>query len=209
MGRRQDLEAAIAEYRLHPMLGELRRESQGVLVPPSGPLEAPIVLCGEAPGEDEILQDAPFVGRAGQHLRYLLKRAGINPSVLYITNVVLYRPLGNRTPYPYEYLASRPRLMRELAIVKPLVVVSLGATAYFTLSYDGGLPYSQARGKWLPLRYSQECPPADLLVTWHPSAALRDRIADDELAAHLKLIMRNGDDSSDRRQASTAGATGA
>ena len=207
MGRRQDLEAAIAEYRLHPMLGELRRESQGVLVPPSGPLDAPIVLCGEGPGEEETLQGAPFVGRAGQHLRYLLKRAGIEPGVCYITNVVLYRPLGNRTPYPYEYLASRPRLMRELEIVQPRVVVTLGATAYFTLCFDGGLPYSQARGRWLPLPYLRECPPADLLVTWHPSAALRDRNADDELAAHLKLIMRNGDDSSDRRQA-TAGAAG-
>lgn len=201
--RRQQLEMVLTAYEDISILASLRSKSP--LVPPSGPVDSPIVLVGEAPGADEVIKLAPFVGRAGQLLRQYLRRAGLGWDQLYVTNTVLYRPPGNRTPYPFEVQASLQRLMSELAIVRPVVVVTLGATAWSALG-NPSARYSEARGKWHQLKYDLALPPADLLVTWHPAAALRDRIADRELAEHLTMILRNTDDSN-RGAPSGAAAT--
>jgi uracil-DNA glycosylase len=203
--RRQRLDRVIDEYSRTQILRPLAAQSP--LVPPGGPLTSPVVVIGEAPGADEVTKGAPFVGRAGQHLQYLLKReARLDWLLLYRTNVVLFRPPGNRTPYPFEIMASVPRLEAELDIVRPLMVLALGATAWNAMCriMICDVPYSHARGRWFPYGITgSHC--ADLLVTWHPSAALRDARADRELAETLHRISGIADDH-DRGK---AGATSA
>ena len=187
--KRGHLDNVLAEYAETKMLQHLAAESP--LVPPSGPLDSPLMVIGEAPGADEVRMLHPFVGRSGQHLQWqLAHEASLKWELLYVTNVVLFRPPGNRQPYPFEVKASLGRLMEELAIVQPVVVVALGATAWSALedmTDAAGLEYAQARGKWHTLHYSS-LRSADLLVTWHPSAALRDARADSEFTEHLKMI---------------------
>jgi uracil-DNA glycosylase len=190
------LSLALGEYQRLPVLADLAARSP--LVPPDGPLMSPVMLVGEAPGAEEARQLVPFVGRAGQLLDHLLKRAGLERRLAFVTNSVLYRPPGNRTPHPYEVMASRPLLQAELAIVRPVVVVALGLTAWRILSFADLPPYPQARGKWYRVQY-MPAHSADLLVTWHPAAALRDRRAEEELAAHLRKITGVRDDDYDRR----------
>jgi uracil-DNA glycosylase len=201
--RRVRLDTVLAAYQKIPILAELAFRSP--LVPPSGSLISPIAIVGEAPGADEVIKGEPFVGRAGKHLQKLLQRAGVPWDWLYVTNVIPYRPPGNRTPYPFEVMASQQRLLAELSIVEPVVVISLGATAWNAFGQPAG-KFSLARGKWHKLAYDIALPPADLLVTWHPAAALRDRVSDRELAEHLMTILRNNDADSDRGASSGSGA---
>lgn len=189
MDKRQHLDNVLAEYAKTGMLGHLAEQSP--LVPPSGPLDSPVMVIGEAPGADEVTMLRPFVGRSGQHLQWLLQHeASLKWGLLYVTNVVLFRPPGNRQPYPFEVKASTGRLMEELAIIQPVLVLAFGATAWSALedATDAySLAYAEARGKWHTLNYSA-LRSADLLVSWHPSAALRDARADAELTEHLKMI---------------------
>ena len=109
-------------------------DEQKVLVFGEGPLRARIALIGEAPGEQESLQGRPFVGKAGKNLDEFLALSGMNRAELYITNTVKYRPVKrsaagntvNRAPTQEEISLGLPFLRRELALVDPEVVVTLG-----------------------------------------------------------------------------------
>ncbi len=109
-------------------------DEQKVLVFGEGPLRARIALIGEAPGEQESLQGRPFVGKAGKNLDDFLALSGMNRAELYITNTVKYRPVKrsaagntvNRAPTQEEISLGLPFLRRELALVDPEVVVTLG-----------------------------------------------------------------------------------
>ena len=98
-------------------------------VPGVGPLDAAVVLVGEAPGAREVEAGRPFVGPAGKLLDRELEELGVDRSALYITNVVKVRPPENRTPYVAEIDAWRPLLEAELERISPEVVVPLGTTA--------------------------------------------------------------------------------
>lgn len=98
-------------------------------VPGEGPPDAAVVIIGEGPGRNEDLQGRPFVGAAGKQLDELLKHARLRRDEVYITNVVKCRPPENRRPTGAEADACRPYLERQLALIRPNVVVLLGDSA--------------------------------------------------------------------------------
>lgn len=131
---------------------------------------ARIMLIGEAPGRDEDLEGKPFVGRAGQLLDKMLAAIGLSESDVHITNVVYWRPPGNRTPTPQEALACRPFLERHMALVRPELVVALGGSAAKeVLGISEGI--MKLRGKWRPVQVGTNAVTA--IATLHPAYLLR------------------------------------
>lgn len=112
-----------------------------------GDPDARLVLIGEAPGEDEDESGRPFVGRAGQLLDKVLASVGIDRHDIYITNIVKFRPPGNRNPRPDEIAASEGVLLEQLRLIRPQVIAPLGnvPTQYFLKTTDG---ITKTRGKW-------------------------------------------------------------
>jgi DNA polymerase len=94
-----------------------------------GAERARLMIIGEAPGRDEDLEGKPFVGRAGMLLDKMLAAIGLGESDVHISNIVYWRPPGNRTPTPQEALACRPFLERQAALVAPEIVLALGGAA--------------------------------------------------------------------------------
>lgn len=137
---------------------------------------ARVMLVGEAPGRDEDIQGKPFVGRSGQLLDRMLAAAGLSraaedrDSAVYITNVIFWRPPGNRTPTEAETQMCLPFLLRTIELQKPDVIVCLGATPAHRLTgrSDGIL---KLRGKWMTANVSGRNIP--LLPTLHPAYLLR------------------------------------
>ncbi|NCS82831.1 uracil-DNA glycosylase, partial [Candidatus Saccharibacteria bacterium] len=112
----------IIDTKLCPELGAQATQ----LVMGDGRPDADIVFIGEAPGKKEDLDGVPFVGASGKFLNAMLEAAGMSRSDVYITNIVKYRPPGNRDPLPAEKAAFLPYLLRQLDIIAPKVVVTLG-----------------------------------------------------------------------------------
>ncbi len=106
----------------------LKRTAKNLVFADGSP-EAPLMLIGEAPGRDEDLQGVPFVGRSGQLLDRMLAAIGRDRSNAYITNVIPWRPPGNRAPTPAETAICRPFIERQIALVDPAVIVFLGGVA--------------------------------------------------------------------------------
>jgi uracil-DNA glycosylase family 4 len=131
---------------------------------------ARIMLIGEAPGREEDLDGRPFVGRSGKLLDRMLAAIGLDRSSVYIVNVVPWRPPGNRTPSAQETEICRPFLTRQIELVDPKVLVSLGGPAAKALtgSADGIL---KLRGKWQAYRVGEREVPC--LATLHPAYLLR------------------------------------
>lgn len=135
---------------------------------------ARVMLIGEAPGRDEDLQGAPFVGRAGKLLDRMLAAIGLMPEDVYITNVVYWRPPGNRTPTPQEVEACRPFLERQVELVAPEILVFLGgAAAKHMLNTTEGI--MRLRGKWHDLQIGKHRCRA--IATLHPAYLLRNPAA--------------------------------
>ncbi len=127
-----------------------------------------IVFIGEAPGADEDLQGEPFVGRAGQLLNQLLANVGFRRDEVYICNVLKCRPPGNRDPQPSEIELCSPYLIKQLEIIKPKLIVSLGRFPVQTLLKTNA-PLSSLRGQIFEWRGIK------MIVTYHPAAALRNQ----------------------------------
>ncbi|MBS3967864.1 MAG: uracil-DNA glycosylase [Truepera sp.] len=126
-----------------------------------------LVFVGEAPGEDEDLQGRPFVGRAGQLLDRILAAVSIRRDEVYITNMVKYRPPGNRNPKPEEVAASEPLLLRQLELLRPQIIATLGnvPTQYFLKTTEG---ITKTRGKWF------EWHSVRIMPLFHPAYLLRN-----------------------------------
>lgn len=135
-------------------------------VPGEGNLSSDIVFIGEGPGFYEDQQGRPFVGRAGQLLEELLESIGLGREEVYITNMVKCRPPNNRDPLPGEIQACKPFLDRQLEMIRPKVVVTLGR--YSFSKFFPNTPIGKARGK--PRTWN------GLVVypMYHPAAALRN-----------------------------------
>jgi DNA polymerase len=133
-------------------------------VPGEGPVDAQIMFIGEAPGYYEDQQGRPFVGPAGQFLEQLLASIGLKRSDVFIGNVVKCRPPGNRDPLPQEIGACSKWLTRQLEIIRPKVVVTLGR--YSLARYFPGEPISRIHGQLRRV--------GDVWVVpmYHPAAAL-------------------------------------
>jgi uracil-DNA glycosylase family 4 len=132
----------------------------------------PVMIIGEGPGADEDRIGRPFVGRAGQLLDRMLAAIGLDRSSVLITNVVYWRPPGNRTPTAAEIASCLPFVLRHIALVQPKVLVLAGGTAAGAL-----LPQSQGitrlRGRWFDLAVPGLDRPVPTLPMFHPSFLLR------------------------------------
>jgi uracil-DNA glycosylase len=135
-----------------------------------GAERASLMIVGEAPGREEDLEGKPFVGRAGMLLDRMLGAIGMSEADVHITNIVYWRPPGNRTPTPQEALACRPFLERQIALVAPKVVLALGGAAAKQL-FDETEGIMRIRGKWRELDMGGHT--AKALATLHPAYLLR------------------------------------
>jgi uracil-DNA glycosylase family 4 len=144
--------------------------------------KAELMFIGEAPGADEDQQGEPFVGRAGQLLNNMIKAMGLRREDVYIANIIKCRPPGNRTPERDECETCSPFLMRQIAAIKPKVIVALGAVAAKTLLAINS-PMSEFRGRWFDFRGTK------LAVTYHPAFLLRDPRQKKETWKDLQMVM--------------------
>jgi uracil-DNA glycosylase len=135
---------------------------------------ARLMLIGEAPGRDEDLEGKPFVGRAGQLLDKMLAAIGMTEADVHITNIVYWRPPGNRTPTPQEAQVCRPFLERQVELVSPELVVLLGgAAAKHVLDVAEGI--MRTRGKMREVQVGGH--KARAMATLHPAYLLRTPVA--------------------------------
>jgi DNA polymerase len=136
--------------------------------------DADVMFIGEAPGADEDAQGEPFVGRAGQLLTKIIKAMGFAREDVYIANILKCRPdvpagsFGNRAPTPREMQTCRPYLMEQIDIIKPKVIVALGAVAVEGL-LGTRAPMRELRGRWDSFNGTP------LMVTYHPAYLLRNQ----------------------------------
>jgi DNA polymerase len=133
-------------------------------VPGEGPADARVMLVGEAPGFNEDKQGRPFVGAAGRVLEELLGEAGLRRDEVYITNVVKHRPPNNRDPLPNELAACLPWLERQMEIINPQVIVTLGRFSLGT--FFPGSMISKVHGE------VREKEGRHYFAMYHPAAAL-------------------------------------
>lgn len=131
---------------------------------------ADLMLVGEAPGRDEDEKGLPFVGVSGQLLDRFLKAVGRDRTSVYIVNTLPWRPPDNREPALAEASVCLPFLKRHIALVKPKVVLALGATATKNL-FETSEGITRLRGKWQELNVDGHSCPA--MATFHPAALLR------------------------------------
>jgi DNA polymerase len=140
-------------------------------VPGEGSPDTEVVFVGEGPGYNEDQQGRPFVGAAGTLLNDLLKQIGWKRQDVYITNVVKCRPPGNRDPEPYEIEACAPFLKRQLTVLDPAVVVTLGRHSLQT--FNSGARIGQTHGTVRPVDPETGAANATTYAMYHPAAALR------------------------------------
>ncbi len=143
---------------------------------------AELVFVGEGPGHDEDIQGLPFVGRAGRLLTDMITAMGLERRDVYICNVIKCRPPENRLPEKDEVAACSPFLFRQLEVIRPKVIVALGASAVKTLLGDG-FAITKVRGQWFDFRGFQ------LLPTYHPAYLLRNPAAKPDSWKDLQKVM--------------------
>jgi len=163
------LEAALAAFDGC----SLKKTAKNLCVARGNP-DARLMCIGEAPGRDEDLEGKPFVGRAGQLLDKMLAAIGIAQNEAYITNVVYWRPPGNRTPTAQEVQACQPFLERQIELVEPKILVLLGgAAAKQVLATEQGI--MKLRGKWKAYEIGGR--PIRTIATLHPAFLLRNPVS--------------------------------
>jgi len=144
---------------------------------------ADLVLVGEGPGREEDQKGEPFVGEAGRLLDRILLAMGRQRSEVYICNVVKCRPPGNRDPEPEEIAACEPFLQKQLAAIRPKVIIALGKFAAQTL-LKSTTPISKLRGHWT------EYHGIPLMPTYHPAYLLRNPLGKREVWEDVKQVMK-------------------
>ena len=177
--------AARSAARMAPTLDELRstlERFEGCALKATaknlcfyrGSPRARVMLIGEAPGRDEDLEGRPFVGPAGQLLDRMLAAIELDACNVHITNIVYWRPPGNRTPTPHEAQVCRPFLERQMELVSPDILVLLGgAAAKHVLGVANGI--MRVRGKWREMKVCGRSVKA--IATLHPAFLLRSPAA--------------------------------
>ncbi|MFN3476878.1 MAG: uracil-DNA glycosylase [Candidatus Methylomirabilales bacterium] len=149
----------------------------------SGNPRAALVFVGEGPGADEDEQGLPFVGRAGQLLTRMIEAMGLTRGEVYICNIIMCRPLGNRNPEPDEIASCEPFLIGQLLAIRPKLICALGTFAAQTLLRTKE-PISKLRGRF----FSYQGIP--LLPTFHPAYLLRNPHEKKTAWEDLKLLKR-------------------
>ena len=137
-----------------------------------GSPKARVIFIGEAPGADEDRMGRPFVGKSGQLLDKMMSAVGLNRENCYITNVLPWRPPGNRTPTDGEVAVCLPLLLRQIEIIKPDFLFLMGASAAgAVLNVQDSI--SRLRGHWLEYQGSDGCK-IECLASFHPAYLLRN-----------------------------------
>lgn len=176
----QNLAGEIIAMNITPELAA----SATQLVLGEGSTNADILFIGEAPGAQEDAQGRPFVGASGKFLAEMLETIGLSRDDVYITNIVKYRPPNNRDPLPEEIKAFWPYLMRQIEIIQPRLIVTLGR--YAMNVFLPGLKISQVHGQ--PKRKNGQV----YMPLYHPAAALYNgsmRATLKEDFAHIPKIL--------------------
>ena len=158
------LKTAILENNI---CSELAAQATNLVIG-DGNLNAEIVFIGEAPGKNEDEQGLPFVGAAGKFLNEMLAAAGLERSDVYITNIVKYRPPNNRDPLPEEKKAFWPYLLKQLQIIEPKVVITLGRHSMEYFLPD--MKISQIHGQAKRIQFGDH--KIVIVPLYHPAAAL-------------------------------------
>ncbi len=171
--------AEIAACQACP-LGSCRARS----VPGEGNPGPELLFVGEGPGAEEDAQGRPFVGPAGQLLTRMIEAMGLARSEVFIANVVKCRPPGNRTPAPEEVARCLPFLHRQIAVLRPKVICSLGNTPLRALLGDDTLGISRLRGQQLAVAG------IPLIPTFHPSYLLRNPAAKKPCWEDLQTVLK-------------------
>ena len=170
--KKQALECHLCELsknRSHVVFGE-------------GNVDADIMFIGEAPGASEDSSGKPFVGRSGELLTKMIENVlKVSRSDVYISNIVKCRPRDNAEPSPTEAHTCQPYLLKQIELIKPKIIVALGATAYHYLSGDD-TAIAKVRGSI----HKQEG--YTLVPTYHPSYLLRNPSAKKEVFVDLKMV---------------------
>jgi DNA polymerase len=167
------------------------------LVFADGNPQARIMFVGEAPGREEDIEGLPFVGRSGKLLDRMISAIGLDRTRAYIANVIPWRPPGNRTPTPQETQICLPFIQRQIELVNPDVLVTLGNPSTQTLlSTREGI--MKTRGKWF--EYDTGTRVIRALATFHPAYLLRSpsykRMAWQDLRAIAKALEQGASPSS-------------
>ena len=158
-----------------------------------GNIHADIMLVGEGPGREEDLQGRPFVGPAGQLLDRMLAATGFAREDVYIANVVKCRPPNNRNPEEDEAAACLPYLRGQYALVRPKIIVCLGAVAMRYL-YDRDARITKVRGQWM------EKGGVWFLPTYHPAALLRDESKKRDAWADMQALLKKYTELTDEKK---------
>lgn len=167
MSKQSQLDQIATDIREKNVCPDLAKTATN-LVMGDGNIDADIVFIGEAPGKNEDEQGLPFVGAAGKFLNEMLAAAGMNRSDVYITNIVKYRPPNNRDPLPEEKAAFWPYLLKQLQIIEPKVVITLGrhSMEYFL----PGMKIGQIHGEPKRIQFGDQ--KIVIMPLFHPAAAL-------------------------------------
>lgn len=152
---------------------------ESALVFGEGPLHPKLMLIGEAPGEQETLMGRPFVGKAGKNLDRFLELAGMRREEIYISNAVKIRPtktgktgrISNRPPTKEEIALFRPWLLREIDLVAPQVIATLGNVPLFAVTGDKRLTIGEAHGRVMEAGETGRL----LFALYHPASLIYNR----------------------------------
>jgi len=192
VSKQSQLDQIAADIREKNVCPDLAEQATN-LVMGDGNLDSEIVFIGEAPGKNEDLQGLPFVGAAGKFLNEMLAAAGLERKDVYITNIVKYRPPNNRDPLPEEKAAFWPYLLKQLQIINPKVVITLGrhSMEYFLPDMKIGQIHGQ------PKRIQFGDHKIVIMPLFHPAAALyngslRQTLIDDFLK--VPAVIKQMDD---------------
>lgn len=154
-------------------------------VPGEGNPNATVLFIGEAPGAEEDRSGRPFVGRSGQYLTEVLARCGVARSEVYITNIVKCRPPGNRDPLPDELAACEGYLLRQIEIIRPRIIVTLGRLSMRRWFPEGSITRLHGCA-----RVTEDG--RVVVAMFHPAAALRNpqwRVAFEQDMARLPALI--------------------
>lgn len=165
--KQAQLDSLAAQITSSNVCAELKQQATQLVMGEGNP-NASILLIGEAPGKNEDLQGRPFVGAAGKFLNYMLQNAGLKRDDIYITNIVKYRPPNNRDPLPQEKQDFWPYLIRQIEIINPKVIITLGR--HSGMAFLPGLVISKHHGQaqQVSLGSRQQL----IIPLYHPAAAL-------------------------------------
>lgn len=163
----EDLRRTIAAFDGCP----LKKTATNLVFSDGNPL-ANIMLIGEAPGADEDRQGLPFVGVSGQLLDRMLASIGLDRTSVYITNILPWRPPGNRQPTPQEVALCKPFVEKHIALVNPQILVLVGGVAMKAL-YNTHEGIMRLRGTWRSYTSPELKEPIKTIATYHPSFLLR------------------------------------